>query len=120
MKTMKTKLRKNRYAKQIRAVKAALKGKNQTEEHRQKISEGVAEWRANDKQKIRAYKAQSKFTTHENGCCDNIATVEIQEMFFDSMVAAAKALGCSKQLISQCVKRPDTFHSARGWQIELV
>ena len=34
MKTMKTKLRKNRYAKQIRAVKAALKGKNQTEEHR--------------------------------------------------------------------------------------
>ena len=54
---MKTKLRKNRYAKQIRAVKAALKGKNQTEEHRQKISEGVAEWRANEKKRIRAYKA---------------------------------------------------------------
>ena len=93
---MRTKLRKNRYAKQIRAVKAALKGKNQTDEHRQKISEGVAEWRASDKKKIRAYKTTTKFTTHENGCCDNIANVEIIEMFFNSMVDAAKTLGCSK------------------------
>ena len=120
MKTMKTKLRKNRYAKQIRAVKAALKGKNQTEEHRQKISEGVAEWRANEKKRIRAYKAVTNIEFDEQMKASNIAEVAITEMFFDSMVECAKAIGCSKQLVSQCIRRPEVFHSARGWRIELV
>ena len=62
---MKTKLRKNRYATQIKAVKAALKGKNQTDEHRQKIGESVAEWRANEKKRIRAWKATTKIELDE-------------------------------------------------------
>lgn len=117
--TMKT-MRKNRYATQIRAVKKALKGKNQTEEHRQKIGESVTQWRTNEKKRIRAYKDVTNIEFDDQNKASNIANVEIIEKFFDSMSEAAREIGCSKQLISQCVKRPDVFHSARGWKIELV
>lgn len=54
---MKTTLRKNRYATQIKAVKKANKGRPLTDDHRRKIGESVAEWRTNEKKRIRAYKA---------------------------------------------------------------
>ena len=36
------------------------------------------------------------------------------------MVTVAKALGCTKQLISNCINQPQKFKSAKGCKIRVV
>lgn len=36
------------------------------------------------------------------------------------MVTVAKALGCTKQLISNCINQPNKFKSAKGCKIRVV
>ena len=36
------------------------------------------------------------------------------------IVAVAKALGCTKQLISNCINQPQKFKSAKGCKIRVV
>lgn len=39
---------------------------------------------------------------------------------FDSMAECARYLGCSRQLVSQCVRRPSAFKHAKGHVISVI
>ena len=53
-------------------------------------------------------------------CLIEVTDKEGNIAYGSDIVTVAKALGCTKQLISNCIRRPNQFKSARGCKIILV
>jgi predicted DNA-binding protein YlxM (UPF0122 family) len=83
---------------QINAVKKANTGKVLSHRHKLRIKRGMRK---------------------TNKHCVIIAENDSEKLMFKSMAECARHLDCSRQLISQCIKRPNQFLSAKGYTISL-
>lgn len=53
-------------------------------------------------------------------CLIEVTDAEGNIAYGSDMVTVAKALGCTKQLISNCINRPNKFKTAKGCKIRVV
>ena len=53
-------------------------------------------------------------------CLIEVTDKEGNVAYGSSIVTVAKALGCTKQLISNCINQPQKFKSAKGCKIRVV
>lgn len=79
---------------QIEAVKKANTGKKLSRKHKLRIKESM----------------QFKFALV-------IAMKDEKIMAFNTAADVAKYIGCTRQLISQCIKKPEVYKTARDWKI---
>ena len=49
-----------------------------------------------------------------------LATISTQAYVFNTLADAARFIGCSKQLLSQCLRPSTANYTARGWTIQLI
>ena len=90
------------------ASSKAHKGTKLTKAHKRHIKQGLAEWRA----------------TKEGTVIEAIKVCEdTQIKYFVNAAEAARFLGCSRQLVSQCLRRdkgPNKNCSAKGWVFKRI
>lgn len=91
-----------------KASRKAHKGTKLTKAHKRHIKQGIAEWRA----------------AKEGTVIEAIKVGEdTQIKYFITAAEAARFLGCSRQLISQCLrgdKGPNNNCSAKGWVFKRI
>ena len=91
-----------------KASSEAHKGTKLTKAHKRHIKQGIAEWRA----------------AKEGTVIEAIKVGEdTQIKYFVTAAEAARFLGCSRQLVSQCLrlgKGPNANCSAKGWVFKRV
>ena len=90
------------------ASRKAHKGTHLSKAHKRHIKQGIAEWIA----------------TKEGTVIEAIKVGEdTQIKYFVNAAEAARFLGCSRQLISQCLRRgkgPNKNCSAKGWVFKRI
>lgn len=84
-------------------MKKQTKGVKHTKQHNIKISEGIREQLTKGKMvKI------------------HMRPVEAQTLYFSTLAQAADFIGCTRQLVSQCIRDNTHNRRAKGWDISLV
>lgn len=73
----------------------------------------------NNFEKIQTFTKRGRRSKYAN-CLIKVIDKDGNVAYGSDTVIVAKALGCTKQLISQCIRRPNQFKSARGCKIILV
>ena len=61
-----------------------------------------------------------KFTTKYSDCLIEVTDYEGNIAYGSDVATAAKALGCSSQLIYKCLKYPNIYKTCRGCKIRWV
>lgn len=84
-------------------MKEQTKGVKHTKQHNSKISESIREHLTKGKM-VKIY----------------MRPVEAQTLYFNTLAQAAAFIGCTRQLVSQCLRDNTHNRRAKGWEISLM